>query len=199
MIVLTVSFLDIKCNNSTSNAAKSTIFPTRNCSINFTIIYMQKLALVLFTTVLIVVRSFSQNDLPAINIKALNGNEINFKTFGSSDTAIIVSLWATWCVPCIQELEAISDQYDDRQKETPFKLIAISIDDTRTSQRVKPFVVGKGWPFEIYLDVNSDLKRALNINDVPHVLIVKKGKIVYQHNGYVAGNEEELFEFLKNL
>jgi hypothetical protein len=43
--------------------------------------------------------------------------------------------------------------------------------------RSKAIVAGKGWPYEIYLDVNSDLKRALNIIDVPHVLIIKNGKI----------------------
>jgi cytochrome c biogenesis protein CcmG, thiol:disulfide interchange protein DsbE len=85
------------------------------------------------------------------------------------------------------------------QKETPFKIAAVSIDDSRTSSRVKSFVAGRGWNFDIYLDVNSDLKRALNINDVPHILIIKKGKIVYQHNGYVPGNEIELFEKLKSL
>jgi cytochrome c biogenesis protein CcmG/thiol:disulfide interchange protein DsbE len=144
--------------------------------------------------------SMAQNDLPDIKIRTLAGEEFRFNSLGKmNDTVLIVSLWATWCVPCIQELEAISDQYDEIQKETPFRLIAVSIDDSRTTSRVKPFVTGKGWPFEIYLDVNSDLKRALNINDVPHVLVIKNGKIVYQHNGYVAGNEEELFDFLKTL
>lgn len=144
--------------------------------------------------------SIAQNNLPDTKIKTLSGDEIAFSELGgNSDTAIIVSLWATWCVPCIEELETIRDQYDERRQETPFRLVAISIDDTRTSQRVKPFVKGRGWPFEIYLDINSDLKRALNINDVPHVIIIKNGKIVYQHNGYVAGNEEELFEKLKSI
>lgn len=150
--------------------------------------------------VLISFTTMAQNDLPDTRIKSLSGTEISFKNActNTSDTALIVSFWATWCIPCIQELEIISDQYAEKQKETPFKLIAISVDDSRTSSRVKPFVKGRGWPFEIFLDVNSDLKRALNINDVPHVLIIKQGKIVYQHNGYVAGNEEVLFERLKN-
>jgi cytochrome c biogenesis protein CcmG, thiol:disulfide interchange protein DsbE len=147
---------------------------------------------------LVTIFSFGQNDLPATKIKSLTGKEISFSSLGmNSDTAIIISLWATWCIPCIQELEVIAEQYEERQKEIPFKLIAISVDDSRTTNRVKPFVKGRGWPFDIYLDVNSDLKRALNINDVPHVLIIKAGKIVYQHNGYVAGNEEVLFEKLK--
>ena len=144
--------------------------------------------------------SSAQNSLPDTRIKSLQGNEVLFSSFGNTrDTAVIISFWATWCIPCIQELNTIHDQYEDRQKETPFRFIAISIDDARTMQKVKPFVAGKGWPYEIYLDVNSDLKRALNIIDVPHILIIKNGKIVYQHNGYVNGNEEELFEKLKSL
>ena len=142
----------------------------------------------------------AQNSLPDTKIKSLRGNEVMFNSFGNTrDTAVIISFWATWCIPCIQELNTIHDQYEDRQKETPFRFIAISIDDARTMQKVKPFVAGKGWPYEIYLDINSDLKRALNIIDVPHILIIKNGKIVYQHNGYVNGNEEELFEMLKKI
>ena len=166
-------------------------------SINSTIQGMKKI-ITSFSLVLITTICHGQNDLPGTKIRSLAGAEVLFSSLGmNSDTAIIISLWATWCIPCIQELEAISEQYEERQKETPFKLIAISVDDSRTTNRVKPFVKGRGWPFEIYLDVNSDLKRALNINDVPHVLIIKSGKIVYQHNGYVAGNEEVLFEKLK--
>ena len=161
---------------------------------------MYKFYLSVLLSFLIYNTSSAQNSLPDTKIKSLQGNEVMFNSFGNTrDTAVIISFWATWCIPCIQELNTIHDQYEDRQKETPFRFIAISIDDARTMQKVKPFVAGKGWPYEIYLDVNSDLKRALNIIDVPHILIIKNGKIVYQHNGYVNGNEEELFEMLKKI
>jgi thiol-disulfide isomerase/thioredoxin len=144
--------------------------------------------------------AFSQEQLPNVKIRSLNGEEISFNSLGNnSDTVLIVSLWATWCIPCINELEAINEQYAERQKDAPFRLVAISVDDARTSARVRPFAKGRGWNFDIYLDVNNDLKRALNINDVPHILLIKKGKIVYQHNGYVPGNEEELFEKIKTI
>jgi len=161
---------------------------------------MYKFYLSVLLSFLIYITSSAQNALPDTKIKSLQGNEVMFNSFGNTrDTAVIISFWATWCIPCIQELNTIHDQYEDRQKETPFRFIAISIDDSRTMQKVKPFVAGKGWPYEIYLDVNSDLKRALNIIDVPHILVIKNGKIVYQHNGYVNGNEEELFEMLKKI
>ena len=161
---------------------------------------MKKISIVGFFISVLSFNSLAQNDLPDVKIKTLTGKEVNFNSLGKpGDTAIIVSLWATWCIPCINELENINEQYEEIQKEIPFRIAAISIDDSRTSSRVKSFVAGRGWNFDIYLDVNSDLKRALNINDVPHILIIKKGKIVYQHNGYVPGNEIELFEKLKSL
>ena len=141
--------------------------------------------------------SVAQSDLPQVKIKSVSGSEISFSTLASSnDTALIVSFWATWCIPCITELETINDQLEERKQVTPFKLIAISVDDTRSAARVPSFVKGRGWNFAVYFDTNSDLKRALNINDIPHILIIKNGKIIYQHTGYVPGNEEELFEVI---
>jgi hypothetical protein len=49
------------------------------------------------------------------------------------------------------------------------------------------------------MDINSELKRYLNITDVPHVIILKDNKIVYRHTGYISGEEENLFEAIKGL
>ena len=154
----------------------------------------------LFLSALLSLKAFSQNQLPSIKIKSLAGKEVSFESLlPENDTPVVVSFWATWCVPCIQELETINDQLAERQKEVPFKFITISIDDARTASKVKSFITGRGWNFNAYLDVNSDLKRALNISDIPHWLLIKNGKVIYQHNGYVPGNEEEIFEKIKGL
>jgi hypothetical protein len=110
-----------------------------------------------------------------------------------------MSFWATWCIPCINELEIINDVYEEKQAIKPFKFYGVSVDDTRTSQRVKPFIKGKGWQFNVLMDINSELKRYLNITDVPHVIILKDNKIVYRHTGYISGEEENLFDAIKTL
>ena len=87
--------------------------------------------------------SFSQANLPNINIKSSSGRVINIKEF-SSDKIIILNFWATWCVPCINELNNINEVYTDWQKETGLALIAISIDDSRSLSRVIPLSNGYG-------------------------------------------------------
>lgn len=162
---------------------------------------MKKITRLLLLSFLVMAGAYGQENFPAVAIKNLAGKEVDFAKLvaQSGDTAVVVSFWATWCVPCVMELDNINDVYADWQKAKPFKLMAVSIDDARTSQRVKPFVKGKGWAFDVYMDVNNDLKRAMNITDVPYVVVIKNNKVVYQHTGYVAGNEDELLEKIKSL
>jgi len=143
--------------------------------------------------------TFSQNDLPNIELTTLDGTGITINEATSEDNVYIVSLWATWCVPCIKELDAISEIYTDWQDETNVKLVAVSVDDSRTVKRVKPLINGKGWDYEILLDTNNDLKRALGAATVPLTLLVKDNKIIYKHSGYNPGAEYELYEKIQEF
>ncbi len=140
------------------------------------------------------------NTLPSINIIALDGSSFNTDAFDNGGKPIIISFWATWCKPCVMELNAIADVYKDWQKETGVKLIALSIDDSRTMSSVAPFVNGKGWEYDVYLDPNGDFKRAMNINMVPHTFLLNgKKEIVDQHTSFAPGDEELLFEKVKKV
>lgn len=144
--------------------------------------------------------AIAQNNLPDIRVKASSGKEIIFNTIpAGGDTTTVVSFWATWCIPCVTELEIINDRLPAWKKSATFKFVAISLDDARTTAKVRSFVKGKGWDFDYFTDPNNDLKRALNINNIPYILIIKKGAVIYQHTGYIPGNEEELFAKIQGL
>ncbi len=138
--------------------------------------------------------------LPAVDIQTIDGKMFNTADIQNDGKPVIVSLWATWCKPCIAELMAIADEYEDWVEETGVKLYAVSIDDAKTSARVAPFVNGRGWEYTVLLDVNSDFKRAMNVNDVPFMCILNgKGEIVWQHTSYAPGSENEVYEIIKGL
>lgn len=139
-------------------------------------------------------------NIPAVDIKTLNGEVFNTANIENNGKPMIISFFALWCKPCLRELTAINDVYQDWQEETGVKLVAISIDDARSTANVKPTVDGNGWEYEFYLDANGDFKRAMGVNMVPHVFILDKDKkVVYQHTSYAEGGENELFEIVKKV
>ena len=135
-----------------------------------------------------------------ITLRTLDGENIQSSVIQNDGKPVIISFWATWCKPCNLELNTIKDLYEEWQEETGVKLVAISIDDARTVAKVKPHVEGNDWPFEVYLDQNSDLKRAMGVVNVPHTFILNgQGEIVWQHTTYQPGAEEEVIEKVREL
>ena len=144
---------------------------------------------------------YSQNKLlPSVDVKTINGKSININSIENNEMPIVINFWATWCKPCKKELNNIAEVYDEWQDETGVKIIAISIDDTRSMSKVAPYVHSVGWEYEVYLDPNGDLKRAMGVSTVPHTFLLNsKKEIVWQHRGYVDGDEDELFDEIQNL
>ena len=162
----------------------------------------------LFTMVTIFALSAQQSDgktgnftgFPSAKVKDLKGNWVNTAAFKNEGKPIIVSFWATWCKPCVLELNTIMEEYDDLVESTGVKLIAISIDDARNAPKVPVFVNGKGWEFEVYIDDNQDFKRVMAVNNVPHTFIYDgNGKQIYSHNSFAPGDEEELYDVVYKL
>jgi peroxiredoxin len=157
---------------------------------------MKKIIFFFFISIL----GYSQNQMPNIELNAISGESLNLSTdFNEVDKLYVFSFWATWCAPCINELEAIHKKYATWKESLNVEIIAVSIDDSKTQKRVKPFLKGKGWTYNVLLDSNQELKRALSIVNVPYTIVVKNSKIVYVSNGYSQGSEEELFNKLKEL
>ncbi|HYV92493.1 MAG TPA: TlpA disulfide reductase family protein [Chitinophagales bacterium] len=138
--------------------------------------------------------------LPAIILTDVDGNKVDLSQLNKDGKIIIMDFWATWCVPCKKELTNIMNVYAEWQKNYNVELVAVSIDDSRNTTKVKPTVDGSSWPYQVLLDPNSDLKRILGFQNVPYVLVTDKdGNIVYQHTGYVEGDEFELEDQLKKM
>ena len=143
---------------------------------------------------LLISQIFCQDKLPNIILKDISGNSVNLSEISNGGNPIVINFWSTWCAPCKRELNSINEQFNDWVDETGVKLYAISIDDQRTVDRVKPYVNANDWQFEILLDTNGDLKRAMGVNSIPFTILLNSDcQIVWRHNNYNPGDEEELY------
>ena len=138
--------------------------------------------------------------LPSVQLKDLNGKPVDSATLSNDGKPFVISFWATWCKPCIRELMAFHEVYEDWVEETGVKIYAISIDEAQNSTKVKPLADARGWEYEILLDQSGDFARSLGCQNPPHLVILDgNGKIVESHSGYTEGSEDHVYEIIQNL
>lgn len=160
-----------------------------------------KKLLILVTLMMIASQSIRAQTMADVQVQDISGRSIHSSSLIDHKTPLIVSFWATYCKPCINELDILSELYPEWTEGHSFRVAVVSIDDSRSVSRAKSLSQAHGWDdFLLLFDINSDFKRALNVADVPHVFIFDKdGKQVYSHIGYKNGDENELLKVIKSL
>ncbi len=141
--------------------------------------------------------AFAQKTLPDVNVKTLDGETKNIQDFANNDKITIISFWATWCSPCIRELNAVADLYPDWTENYDVEVLAITLDVKQRLARARSIAESNQWEYTILTDSNQELQRALGFQNPPQTYVIdKNGHIIYEHNGYSPGDEEELEEII---
>jgi cytochrome c biogenesis protein CcmG/thiol:disulfide interchange protein DsbE len=161
---------------------------------------MKKLLLLFLLTFLIT--GFSQdvanNAAPDFVLRDLEGK--NYKLSENLNQGpILINFWATWCLPCREEMKELDDVYH-KFKDDGLEILAISIDDPKSLARVKSFIKSRNYPFKVLLDTNSEVMQLFQAKNPPYtVLLNPEGIIFYTHSGYRKGDEKIVEEKIELL
>jgi len=161
---------------------------------------MKKFPLIAVIIFLFAFTFFAQEGKKAPNFKLenLNGEYVELKDL-LEEGPLLISFWATWCKPCVEELSEYKKIYND-YKSQGFNMIAISTDDEKTVAKVKPFVKSKNYNFPVLLDTNSETARKFYVQNVPYTFLLDKyGNIIYSHLGYKKGDELQVKQRVESL
>jgi cytochrome c biogenesis protein CcmG/thiol:disulfide interchange protein DsbE len=155
------------------------------------------LALTLAVAVLAAAPGWAAKTMPPFSVKNVDGKKMTFEDYASRYRLMAFVFWAMNCDPCKEELVEINkfaDKYDG------FGVIAVATDTARTSSQVKPYVKGQGFKFDVLLDVDGDLVKALGIPGNPYAtLVTSDGEIIWEHSGYRTGDEVKMEEEIKKF
>lgn len=154
---------------------------------------MKKLFLPVIITIMTAIAP-AWGQIPDVKVENRKGETVRTSSLLVSGVPMIISFWSTTCKPCLKELNTINDLSDEWKKKADFRVVAVSIDDSRSLSRAK--VLATAWDdFIVLFDKNQELKRAMNVNMIPQVFVVDAdGKVIYSHTGYTPGGEDELLK-----
>ncbi len=119
----------------------------------------------------------------APNFQAINlatRDSVSLKDYRGSVT--LVNIWATWCLPCREEMPSMQKLYDSLGARG-FRIAAISIDEG-SPEDVTAFAQRFGLTFDILHDRSGQVERIYQTTGVPEsFLLDRRGILVKRQIG----------------
>jgi cytochrome c biogenesis protein CcmG, thiol:disulfide interchange protein DsbE len=131
------------------------------------------------------------------DLQDIDGNSVKMSELLKKGP-VFLQFWATWCVPCKEEMKVLNELYT-KYKDSGFVYVAVSIDDQKTSSKVKPFIESKGYKFTTVFDSDKNVFSNYGGQDPPFsVFVDKKGNVIKTYSGYIQGDDSKLETDIKN-
>jgi cytochrome c biogenesis protein CcmG, thiol:disulfide interchange protein DsbE len=153
----------------------------------------------MYCLVLFSLGASAQDSLQQAKIKSLQGKIAPFSVFAKKDSLFLICFWSFSSDESITELNAINANLEHWQSFLPFRFMAVSIDEGKLANRLRPVYNQNGWTFEAYSDLYGDLRKSLHSNNLPQSIIVYKNEIIYEQSGWTEGTENYLIQKLLSM
>jgi hypothetical protein len=153
----------------------------------------------MFCVVLFSLGASAQESLQDAKIKSLQGKIAPFSVFAKKDSLFLICFWSLSSEESITELNSINANLEHWQSLLPFRFMAVSVDEGKLANRLRPVYNQNSWTFEAYSDLNGDLRKALHSNNLPQSMIVYKNEIIYEQSGWTNGTENYLIQKLLSM
>lgn len=123
---------------------------------------------------------------PSANLVDLKGQPHNFDEFSGSPA--VINFWATWCVPCKDEMPRLQ-RLQDKYSSNGIKFVAIAIDDIDSRRKIPDVLKKRHIRLPVWQGASAETLKELDLGEiVPATVIVDAdGRII----GKIEGEARE--------
>lgn len=111
---------------------------------------------------LLLLGTANSQSVPDLALKDTLGTMHNLSEFRGK--VVLLNFWATWCIPCKQEMP-IFVEAEKRYRDRGLIVLAASVDDSATKKYIPKFVHAHKMIFPIMVDANADMMKKLGLSD----------------------------------
>jgi peroxiredoxin len=117
-------------------------------------------------------------DVPSFSVVSSTDPKTIYTSENLKGKTVLIDFWATWCVPCIEEMSNLHKEYE-KFKEKNFEILSISLDQqAATVQKFRAEKWKMPW-LHALMSSNKEIQRQFEIVGIPKaVLIDATGKII---------------------
>jgi len=134
--------------------------------------------------------------LPPVNLRDTAGKTWTLADFQGKTT--LLNVWATWCLPCHDELPQLQKLYGSIRALTGIQVVTISVDEN--PGEVEPFLAARGFTFPVLLLGRPYVEAFIGPLSIPRTWIVDPAGIVRQQSvGFDSKNSDWSSAILKQL
>jgi peroxiredoxin len=127
-------------------------------------------------------------------LKDLNGRKFSLKEMRGQRVVHVV-FWATWCVPCLQEIPHLKDTYA-KYKDRGFQVLGIVVEMNQTPDVVRAVAHDLKLTYPVLWDEGGAIQDRYRVSYIPQNFLVDREGIIRYEGTSLPTNYDTLIESL---
>lgn len=121
-------------------------------------------------------------ELADVTLQRFDGTEVATSDYRGQP--LVINFWASWCVPCVDEMPAFQEVHESLGDQVTF----LGVNSRDTEESAQQMVETTGVTYDLARDVSGDLARSLDVATLPvTVLVLPDGTVVQKLQREVSG------------
>lgn len=143
---------------------------------------------------------------PNFSLPSSEGVQVSLQEFQGK--VVLVHFWATWCIPCLQEINSLK-RLRSKFSEKHFEILGVNVEDPRRA--LFSYLKKKQLNYPVLFDSSKNAMQVYGVKSLPHSVVVdRKGRLILFKDNFGGGNttaitgarkwdSAQILDFFENL